>query len=170
MKKIAVLWFSLIVVACASSPKTNSTQAPQSNSAPVVATSTPSVSAAELELSKLSSEIDQLQKQSDYFDYNKADIRPEYQSVLRKEADFINAHQNDLVTLEGNADERGSEQYNFLLGVKRAEAVKRNLEKYGVAASQIKIVSLGKGKPRLLCHEEKCWKENRRVDFFHKLG
>ncbi len=170
MKIIIVALVSLIVVACASSPKTNSTQVPQSNSSPVMAVSTTPVSAAELELSKLASEVDQLQKQSDYFDYNKSDIKPEYQSVLRKEAAFINAHQNDFVTLEGNADERGSEQYNLLLGDKRAEAVKKNLEKYGVAASQIKVVSLGKGKPRLLCHEEKCWKENRRVDFFHKLG
>lgn len=173
MKKIAIVLASMIVVACASTPNADSSKAPKSSvkdSSTVAAASTSSVSEAELELNKLAAEIDALQKQSNYFDYNKSVIKPEYLSVLRKEAAFINAHQNDFVTLEGNADERGSEQYNLDLSGKRADAVKASLVKFGVSASQIKTVSLGKSKPRLACHDEKCWKENRRVDFIHKLG
>jgi len=171
MKIFAVLLASLLVAACAATPKVNTAEATQAKGQSSATTATESsISTAELELQKLNAEIDQLQKQSDYFDYNKSDIKPEYQSVLQKEAAFINAHLNDSVTLEGNADERGTEQYNLILGEKRAVATKKALEEYGVPASHIKIVTLGKGKPRLLCHEEKCWKENRRVDFLHKLG
>lgn len=171
MKRMAVVLASLMVAACASSPKTNTSQAPQSNEtkASTVASST-ATSAADIELSKLTAAIQQLQKQSDYFDYNKYVIKPQYQNVLQKEAEFIKAHKNDFITLEGNADERGSDVYNFALGEKRAEAVQKSLLKFGVPANQIKLVSLGKDKPRLSCHEEKCWKENRRVDFLHKLS
>lgn len=171
MKRMAIVLASLMVAACASSLKTNTSQAPQSNdkNASTVASSTAN-SAAELELSKLNVAIQQLQKQSDYFDFNKYVIKPQYQDVLQKEAAFIKDHKNDFITLEGNADERGSDGYNLALGEKRAVAVQKSLLKYGVPASQIKLVSLGKEKPRLTCHEEKCWKENRRVDFLHKLS
>jgi len=171
MQKLAIVLASFMVVACASS-KNESHLAPQSsdkNSAPL-AVSTAPVSAAQLELNTLSEELKSVASKSDYFDYNKYIVKSEYQEILQKEAAFIKAHKNDAVTLEGNADERGSEQYNFALGSKRAEAVAKSLEAMGVPAAQIKIVSLGKDKARLTCHEERCWKENRRVDFLHQLS
>ncbi len=166
VKTIAVVLASLMVAACSSSPKTNIAQVSQA-SEKNAATAT---AAADMELGKLNAAIEQLQKQSDYFDYNKYVVKSEYRTVIRKEAEFIKSHKNDFVTLEGNADERGSEGYNLVLGEKRAEAVQKSLLHYGVSASQVKLVSLGKNKPRLTCHAEKCWKENRRVDFQHKLG
>jgi peptidoglycan-associated lipoprotein len=69
------------------------------------------------------------------------------------------------VVLEGNTDERGSAEYNMVLGLKRAEAVEKSLVTFGVSKSQIKVVSYGKSRPKMNCHEEKCWHENRRVDF-----
>jgi peptidoglycan-associated lipoprotein len=171
MKKLTVILASLMVAACASSQKTSTSQAPQSSemNASTVASAAAN-SAAQTELDRLNAEIQQLQKRSDYFDYKKYVIKPQYESVIQKEAEFIKSHKNDFITLEGNADERGSDGYNLALGEKRAEAVQKSLLKYGVPAGQIKLVSLGKEKPRLTCHEEKCWKENRRVDFVHKLG
>lgn len=167
MKKVAVLLASLMVAACASSHKTDVSQAAQPDAANKA---TASAAADAMDLSKLNTEIQQLQKQSDYFDYNKYVVKAEYRGVLQKEAEFIKAHKNDVVTLEGNADERGSENYNMALGTNRAEAVAKSLETFGVPAGQIKFVSLGKDKPRLTCHAEKCWKENRRVDFSHNLS
>lgn len=167
MKKIAVVLASLLVVACASTPKTDSSLANDKNTA--ASANVAPASAAEIELSKLTAAIQNLEKQSDYFDYNKALVKPQYQDVIRKEAEFIKTHKQDVVTLEGNADERGSNQYNLTLGDERAVAVEKSLQKLGVSAAQIKVVSLGKEKPRLSCHQEKCWKENRRVDFVHKL-
>ena len=182
MKKIAAVLASLLVVACASSPKPGTSQptvsnannvsaVPNTNAAPVtMAGNTPQISAAELELNKLAASIKQLDEQSDYFDYNKFAIKSEYLEVIQKEAAFLKDHKNDVVTLEGNADERGSREYNLSLGNKRALSVKKRLASLGVSPAQIKLVSYGKDKPRLNCHEEKCWHENRRVDFIHKLG
>ncbi len=166
MKKLAVVIASLMVVACASSPKNNISQANENSSATAAA----EASAAKMELGKLAAEMQQLQKQSDYFDFNKSTVKPEYLDILQKEAQFLKSHKQDVVTLEGNADERGSDKYNLSLGKNRAEAVAGILEKDGVSASQIKLISLGKDKPRLTCHAEKCWKENRRVDFLHNLS
>jgi peptidoglycan-associated lipoprotein len=166
MKKMAVVIASLMVVACASTPKNNVSQANENGSATAAA----EASAAKMEMSKLAAEMQQLQKQSDYFDFNKSTVKPEYLDILQKEAQFIKSHKQDVVTLEGNADERGSDKYNLSLGKNRAEAVAGILEKDGVPASQIKLISLGKDKPRLTCHAEKCWKENRRVDFLHNLS
>ncbi len=167
MKKTAVVLASLVVAACASSPKTVS----QSNgSTPSPAQNAAAVAAAKVDLQQLQAEIQKLAKQSDYFDYNKYVVKPEYQNILQKEAEFIKSHKQDYVTLQGNADERGSNEYNMDLGHKRANAVAESLEKLGVPAAQIQIVSLGEEKPRLTCHQEKCWKENRRVDFIHQLN
>jgi peptidoglycan-associated lipoprotein len=163
MKKLAVILASLMVAACASTQKTSTSQANENNA-------TASAAAAKVDLGKLNAEIQQMEKQSDYFDFNKYTVKSEYMDVIQKEAEFIKSHKNDVVTLQGNADERGSEKYNLGLGENRADAVAKVLEKDGVPANQIKLVSLGKDKPRLTCHQEKCWKENRRVDFLHNLG
>ena len=164
MKKLVVMAASLLVVACASTHKANTSEADGKK-----ATATAEMTAARIELSKLTEQIQSLQKQSDYFDFNKATVKAQYQGVLQKEAVFIKSHEQDVVTLQGNADERGSESYNKSLGKARAESVARTLEKDGVPATQIKLISLGKDQPRLTCHAEKCWKENRRDDFVHTL-
>ena len=169
MKKIAVVLAALLIAACSSTQKTDTTQAPQANTK-ADTTQTASLSAAEVAANKLAAEQQALQQDSVYFDFNKYAVKPDYQNAIQKQADFIKEHKNDVVTLEGNADERGSEKYNLALGGKRAEAVMHSLLSLGVPAAQIKTVSYGKAKPRLQCHEEKCWKENRRVDFAHKLN
>ncbi len=128
------------------------------------------MSSTEVAANKLAAELQVLQKESVHFDFDKYAVKPEYLEVIQKQADFIKGHKNDVVTLEGNCDERGSNAYNLALGNKRANAVRKSLLQLGVPVSQIKTVSFGKEKPRLLCHEEKCWKENRRVDFVHKLN
>lgn len=168
MKKTAIVLATLMVTACASSPKSVS-QSNDNSASPAKEKST-AVAAAKMDLNQLQAEIQKLEHQSDYFDYNKFAIKPEYQNIIRMEAEFIKSHKQDSVTLEGNADERGSEQYNMDSGNKRALAIANTLQQLGVSASQIKVVSLGEDKPRLTCHQEKCWKENRRVDFIHTIN
>lgn len=172
MKKLAVVLSAILVTACASAPKSESlhtSQAGEKNTA-ATATSATATSAAATELSLLNAEIQRLQKQSDYFDYDKSIIKPEYQALIQKQAEFIKSHKNDTVTLEGNADERGTKEYNQALGNRRANAVLKSLVALGVPATQIRTVSFGEDKPRLSCHDEKCWKENRRVDFVHSIN
>ena len=167
MKKVAVVLSSLLVVACASSLKTASAPSSQANNKDTVATA--GANTTQVSTAEMNAALQKLAKQSDYFDYNKYVVKPEYQKVIQEQAEFMAGHKNDVVTLEGNADERGSKEYNLELGSKRAQAVQQSLEKLGISAKQIPIVSLGKEKPRLLCHQEKCWKENRRVDFAHSI-
>lgn len=174
MKLFIAILSILIVASCSTTTKTNTSQIlqPKENTAtssPSVATSVPAP-ATRVVMDKLDSEIQQLEKQSDYFDFDKSAIKPEYLAVIKKEAEFLKDHRNDVVTLEGNADERGSIEYNYELGNRRANSVRNTLVSLGVPDTQIHMISYGKEKPRLMCHEEKCWKENRRVDFMHKLG
>lgn len=174
MKTIAVILASLLLAACASAPKSDSSQAPQTSNLPVTVKHAESeknalASSADIESSRLAAEAQALQKQSVYFDFDRYVVKPEYRDVIQQQAAFIKAHKNDIVTLEGNADERGSNEYNLALGDKRANAVRKTLELLGTPAAQIRAVSMGEEKPRLSCHEERCWKENRRNDFIHKL-
>jgi peptidoglycan-associated lipoprotein len=69
------------------------------------------------------------------------------------------------VKLEGNCDEWGSDEYNFALGLKRAEAVKKVLVADGIDASRISMVSYGKSNPVCTDHTKACWAKNRRVNF-----
>lgn len=172
MKKISVVLATLLLAACASTPKSSVPQQPAAARAPEAA-NTQALSAAEIEARRLAAEraeMQELQKQSVYFDFDQYSVKPEFQSRIQKQADFIKSHGKDVVTLEGNADERGSEEYNLALGDKRAGAVRKSLTLLGVSESSLKTSSYGEEKPRLTCHEERCWQENRRVDFAHKLN
>jgi peptidoglycan-associated lipoprotein len=171
MKKLSLLFASLLMAACASTPKTDTTQQTIDKNTPVEADKkTAQVSMTDSEASKLTDEIEKLQSQSVYFDFDKFVVKPEYRDALNNQANFTKDQKNDIVTLQGNADERGSSEYNLALGAKRANAVKNSLKVLGVPANKILDVSFGEEKPRLSCHEEKCWQENRRVDFVHQLG
>ena len=171
MKKIAVILFSLLVAACASTHKADTTQASANENKATTSSpaSAPAAAEAEMSASKLKAEIEELQKESVYFDFDKYLVKPQFQATIQKQAEFLKSHGNDVVTLQGNCDERGSAEYNLALGSERAQAVEKDLEILGVPASQMKVVSFGEEKPRLTCHAEKCWKENRRVDFVHDV-
>lgn len=152
---------SFVLAACASTPKQASTApAPQAKG----------LSQAQIDAQKLTAELSTLKNKSVYFDFDKSVVKPEYSGTVQQQAEFIQAHGNDVVTLEGNCDERGSNEYNLALGQRRADAVRKDIELLGVKADQVKTVSFGEEKPRLTCHAEKCWKENRRVDFDHQLS
>ena len=173
MNKMSAILASLLIGACSSTPKVETPQAAVQPSKPAVATNAPTtgtVATAETSSVNLAAEVQQLQKQSVYFDFDQSSVKPEYRDVVQKQADFIKAHRGDVVTVAGNADERGSNEYNLALGDRRAQTVKKSLELLGVGAAQINTVSYGKEKPRLLCHAESCWHENRRADFAHKLN
>jgi peptidoglycan-associated lipoprotein len=105
-----------------------------------------------------------LVKRSVYFDYDSFEIKPEFQTLLEAHAKFLRDNRARKIALEGNADERGSREYNLALGQKRAEAVRRALTLLGVNESQLEAVSFGEEKPRALGHDEAAWAENRRAD------
>jgi peptidoglycan-associated lipoprotein len=103
-------------------------------------------------------------KNSVYFDYDRDDIKPEFRAVMEKHAEYLRAHPEVRGRIEGNADERGSREYNLALGQRRAEAVTNNLRLLGVPDSRLEAVSYGEEKPRSTGHEDASWAENRRGD------
>lgn len=98
-----------------------------------------------------------------HFAYNVADIKDEDKPNLDRMGRCLNAERQMTVTIEGNADERGSEDYNATLGEKRAFAVSNYLQTKGVSDTQLKTVSYGKDNPRCMEHDEACWAKNRRT-------
>jgi len=103
--------------------------------------------------------------QTIYFDFDKSDIRPDQVSRLEADAAWLKEHRGVKFTVEGNCDQRGSEEYNLALGDRRANRVKEVLIKEGVDASAINTVSYGQEHP--VCREatEECYQKNRRAAF-----
>jgi peptidoglycan-associated lipoprotein len=100
-----------------------------------------------------------------FFDFNKADIRPDAHEALAKTADFLRNYPQIRVTIEGHCDERGSTEYNLALGDRRASAVKQYLISLGISADRLNTVSFGKEKPFCMQTTEECYQENRRGHF-----
>lgn len=100
-----------------------------------------------------------------FFDYDKADIRPDAQQALQQTANFLKGYPNARVTIEGHCDERGSTEYNLALGQRRADAVKNYLVSLGISAANLTTTSWGKEKPFCTEHDEACWQQNRRGHF-----
>ncbi|MFZ4834272.1 peptidoglycan-associated lipoprotein Pal [Rouxiella sp. Mn2063] len=98
-----------------------------------------------------------------YFGLDKYDVSSEYAQMLDAHAAFLRSNPSYKVTVEGNADERGTPEYNIALGERRANAVKMYLQGKGVSADQISIVSYGKEKPAVLGHDEAAYAKNRRA-------
>jgi peptidoglycan-associated lipoprotein len=97
-----------------------------------------------------------------YFDYDKADLRPDARAALSKSADFLKNYPTIKVNIEGHCDERGSTEYNLGLGDRRASAVKQFLVSSGISADRLSTVSYGKEKPFCMESNEACWSQNRR--------
>lgn len=98
-----------------------------------------------------------------HFDLNGSTIEPGDLPSLDRMARCLRADHALHVTIEGNADERGTEEYNMALGDKRATAVGKRLESLGVSKDQLKTISYGKENPLCAEHDEACWAKNRRA-------
>ena len=102
-----------------------------------------------------------------YFDYDEFSIKSEYSSLIQLHSRYLVATPALVVRIEGNTDERGGAEYNLALGQKRAEAVLKVLQLYGVAGAQVEAISWGEERPRAAGHDEAAWAENRRVDLVY---
>ena len=103
-----------------------------------------------------------------YFDYDQADIKPEFNELLAAHGRQLVANPNMNLRLEGHTDERGSREYNIGLGERRAQAVRRVLTLQGVAASQLTTVSYGEERPAQTGSDEESWRLNRRVELIYR--
>jgi len=105
-----------------------------------------------------------LSKRSVYFDYDSFVVKNEHRATVQAHAQYLRDNAAAKVLLQGNADERGSREYNLALGQKRADSVRSAMTLSGAKDSQIEAVSLGEEKPRATGHDEASWTENRRTD------
>jgi peptidoglycan-associated lipoprotein len=103
-----------------------------------------------------------------YFDYDKYNIRADQLDAITFDAEYLVQHPNVMLILEGHCDERGTKRYNYRLGDKRAEAVKKFLVEKGVAAERLELISLGKDRPFMPGRGEVSWQANRRTHFVVK--
>jgi peptidoglycan-associated lipoprotein len=100
-----------------------------------------------------------------YFNYDRYDVRAEDAAALKTDVDFLTAHPSYKIVISGHCDERGSEDYNMALGSNRADGVRDQLVKLGIASNRIKTISYGKEKSFCEEQNEKCWQQNRRAHF-----
>lgn len=106
-----------------------------------------------------------LAKRSVYFDYDSNAVKDEYRGLVQDHSRYMTAAKRDSrIRIEGNADERGSREYNLALGQRRAESVKRVMTVLGVSDNRIETISFGEEKPKANGHDEASWAENRRAD------
>ena len=103
-----------------------------------------------------------------YFDFDRSDIRPEFNEMLAAHGTYLAANPTTSVRLEGHADETGSREYNIGLGERRAQAVRRVLLLQGVAADQLSTVSYGEERPAVLGSDEEAYRLNRRVELVYR--
>lgn len=103
-----------------------------------------------------------------YYEFDKSDLDSEDRRLVEQHARYLRANPNAKVRIEGNADERGSAEYNLALGQRRAEGVMKALRAGGVQEDRLEAVSYGKEKPKASGHDEKSWAENRRSDINYR--
>jgi peptidoglycan-associated lipoprotein len=100
-----------------------------------------------------------------YFEYNKSNIRPEYQPVLENISKWLVKKEGSQLLIEGHCDERGTDEYNLALGERRALAVRRYLIALGVSSDRVHTISYGEEKPAVPGSDEAAWSKNRRAEF-----
>jgi len=180
MKKLLLSGIAAsLLAACASTPEP--TKAPVENR-----TQTPTTSATteikpvdlkpveqpQVQASGLAPHLDPANKlsteRSVYFDYDKYVVKDEYRASVEAHAKYLNDNRKLKIKIEGNADERGSREYNLALGQKRADAVKRSMQTVGVSENQIETTSNGEEKPKATGANEEAWAQNRRADIIYE--
>lgn len=102
-----------------------------------------------------------------HFAFDSSEIREEDEPVLRAHGEFLDAHPDIAITVEGHTDERGSREYNLALGERRAESVKRMLMSYGARSRQVEVVSYGEEAPLVNESNEEAWAQNRRAELLY---
>src|SRR5690606_28482959 len=108
-----------------------------------------------------------LRQRTVYFDFDQDTLRPEFQAIMACHAKYLSDRPESRVTLEGNADERGTREYNLGLGERRGNAVSGALQGAGGSAGQITVVSYGEERPVCAESGEGCWQQNRRVEIVY---
>jgi peptidoglycan-associated lipoprotein len=127
---------------------------PASKPAPVVVHAAAEDPAAELKAALRGSTV--------YFGFDSDRLNPEGMEALQRVAKVLRKHPTVAVSIEGNCDERGTEEYNLMLGQRRAAVARKYLADLGVSGPQLDTISYGSNRPANPAHDEAAWNQNRR--------
>jgi peptidoglycan-associated lipoprotein len=174
----ALIGAALLLGACATEPEKPAASAPVGEAGKPGATPQPvkpSPPVARVEPGKpggspfaaLKDPSNVLSRRTIYFDFDRFEVKDEYRSLVEAHAKFLRENPSAKMLIQGNADERGSREYNVGLGQRRSDSVKKMLVLLGVRDNQIEAVSLGEEKPACSEHSEECWAKNRRDDMLY---
>jgi len=100
-----------------------------------------------------------------YFDFDRSDLKPETQKILKGKAEWLRKNPGESVIIEGHCDERGTNEYNLALGDRRAQSAKKFLSDLGISESRLTTISYGEERPANPRHNEDAWSKNRRDHF-----
>jgi peptidoglycan-associated lipoprotein len=102
-----------------------------------------------------------------FYELDKSGLSSEDRKLVESHAQYLRTHPEVKVRVEGNADERGSKEYNLALGQRRAETVSKVMALMGVSDQRVEAVSYGEEKPKAQGHDEQSWSQNRRSDILY---
>ena len=156
---IAAAVMAAFLASCASEPAVE-------QSAP--ASSPQATPAAQQALHPAATAAAEPSKRSVYYEFDRYDVKDEYRALVEAHARYLREHPGAQIAVQGNADERGSREYNLALGQRRSEGVKKMLTLLGVTERQVEATSFGEEKPRAVGHDEASWSENRRSDVVYE--
>ncbi|NCT67512.1 MAG: peptidoglycan-associated lipoprotein Pal [Rhodanobacteraceae bacterium] len=166
MNNIVRIGFSVLLVAGVSACAKKAVKPTEAPVAPVETTTAPAQPTGRYTTDSLDTDSC-LRQRVLYFDLDKTEIKPEFQAQIACHAEYLRQFPGARVTLEGNADERGSREYNLGLGERRGNAVQGALSAAGASSAQLNVVSYGEERPVCREHNEACWQKNRRVEIVY---
>lgn len=108
-----------------------------------------------------------LRQRQVYFDFDKDNLKPEFEAIVACHGKYLRDRPSARITLEGNADERGTREYNLGLGERRGNTINTALMGAGGSAGQLTVVSYGEERPTCTESNEDCWSKNRRVEIVY---
>ena len=119
----------------------------------------------EAERARLEALINQIMSEDVYFDFDRSELTEKAKELLAQVAELLMKETRFSITIEGHTDARGTEDYNFTLGAKRAMKVKEFLGAYGIDGKRMESVSYGKEAPKAEGESEEAYSQNRRANF-----
>ena len=158
---------SILLAACSTPKVETPAPAPKPVAAPAPAPVIQAAPKPAAVLDPLDDPKSLLAKRSIYFDFDKYNVKPEFDTLNSAHANYLVSHASRTILIQGNTDSRGGREYNLALGQKRAESERKALATLGVPASQMEAVSFGKEKPKASGENEAAWAENRRDDIIY---
>ena len=165
MKVVVAAAAIALLAGCASQPQTKDAAAPVSSAAGTAASKPVPQKTTDLWLAK--GRLGAAEP-AVYFDYDKFNIKPQFHGTVSAFGNYLALDDKARIVIEGNADERGTVEYNLALGQKRAEAVSIGLQAIGANPARVEAISNGEEKPRNKAKTEAAFAENRRADLILK--